>query len=312
MAMSKSNNKNKDNGIISGIILITIGIIALMVTFFDLEIVWWELAKFWPIFLIIFGISILPLNKLLKSISVIILILLSCVLYYNNVNKDDVKMQTSFSYDVIDEGVNIQEFSEPYNLNVKTASVELNYGAGTVYLSSPVDCLVKATNASNYIMQDLSVRYEGSRADIDFEGGNNVNMNGKDFKSNNFNIALNENPVYDFEINLGACNMNFDFSEYKVSDIEVNCGACDINMKLGDLYGTTNVSLEMGVSDIKIGIPSGSGCRIECETVLSNKDFAGFDKKSGKVYETANYLSANKHVNIKLEGAISDFEIYRY
>ena len=106
--------------------------------------------------------------------------------------------------------------------------------------------------------------------------------------------------------------MNFDFSEYKVSELDVNGGACNFDIKLGDLYGTTNVDIETGVSDIKIGIPSSSGCRIECETVLSHKDFTGFDKKSGNVYETSNYLTANKHVNIKLEGAISGFEIYRY
>ena len=307
--MNKEDNKN--NGLVGGIILIAIGIIALVVTFFDVEIVWSEVAKFWPIFLIIFGVSILPLSKLLKSMSVIILILLSCLLYYNNVD-GNVKTLSSFSYDMIEEGVNIQEFSEPYNLNVKTASVELNYGAGNLFLSSPVNYLVKATNASNYIIQDLSVKYEKDHADIEFDGGNNVNVNGKDFKSNNFNIALNENPVYDFEINLGACNMNFDFSEYKVSELNVNGGACNFDIKLGDLYGTTNVDIETGVSDIKIGIPSSSGCRIECETVLSHKDFAGFDKKSGNVYETSNYLTANKHVNIKLEGAISGFEIYRY
>ena len=309
--MNKEDNKNKDNGLVGGIILIAIGIIALVVTFFDVEIVWSEVAKFWPIFLIIFGVSILPLSKLLKSISVIILILLSCLLYYNNVD-GNVKTLSSFSYDMIEEGVNVQEFSEPYKSNVKTASVEINYGAGTVYLSAPVNYLVKATNASNYIIQDLSVKYEKDHADIEFDGGNNVNVNGKDFKSNNFNIALNENPVYDFEINLGACNMNFDFSEYKVSELDVNGGACNFDIKLGDLYGTTNVDIETGVSDIKIGIPSSSGCRIECETVLSHKDFAGFDKKSGNVYETSNYLTANKHVNIKLEGAISGFEIYRY
>lgn len=302
---------NKDNGLIGGIILIAIGIIALIVTFFDLEIVWSELAKFWPIFLIIFGISILPLNKLFKSVSVILLILLSCILYCNNV-KDNVETQTSFNYELIEDDVNIQEFSEPYNTGIKTADVEINYGAGNVFLSSPVDYLVKATNASNYIVQDFSVKYERNHAEIDFEGGNNVNINGKDFKSNNFNIALNESPIYDFEINLGACNANLDFSEYKVSEVNVNGGACDLNIKLGDLYGTTNVDLETGVSGIKIGIPSSSGCRIECETVLSNRDFPGFDKKSGRVYETVNYLSASKHINIKLEGAISDFEIYQY
>ena len=75
-----SNDNNRDNGLVSGIILITIGIIALMATFFDFEIVWEELAKLWPVFIIIFGISILPLNKIMKSISVILLILISCVL----------------------------------------------------------------------------------------------------------------------------------------------------------------------------------------------------------------------------------------
>ena len=58
--MSKDN---KDNGLVNGIILIAIGIIALMVTFFDLEIVWSELAKFWPVFVIIFGISMCYKNK---------------------------------------------------------------------------------------------------------------------------------------------------------------------------------------------------------------------------------------------------------
>lgn len=138
--MNKDNNK--DNGLIGGIILITIGIIALMVTFFDLEIVWSELAKFWPVFLIIFGISILPLNKLFKSVSVILLILLSCILYSNNV-KDNVETQTSFNYELIEDDVNVQEFSEPYNPGIKTADVEMNYGAGNVFLSSPVDYLVK-------------------------------------------------------------------------------------------------------------------------------------------------------------------------
>ncbi|MBO5809517.1 MAG: hypothetical protein J6R32_01685 [Bacteroidales bacterium] len=306
--MSKDN---KDNGLVNGIILIAIGIIALMVTFFDLEIVWSELAKFWPVFVIIFGISILPLNKFLKSVFVIILILLSCILYYNNIN-DNTKHPASFSYDMIDDDVNVQEFSEPYNINVKTADVEINYGAGSLFLSSPVDYLVKATNASNYIMQDFSVIYDGNNAEINFEGGNDVSINGNDFKSNNFNIALNKNPIYDFEVNLGACDMNFDFSPYKVSNLEINSGACNIDIKLGDLSEFTDVVLATGVSDIRIGIPEKSGCRIKCESVLSNKNFDGFDKKSGSLYETSNYIIADKQINIQFEGAISDFEIYRY
>lgn len=307
--MSKDNNK--DNGVIGGIILIAIGIIALMVTLFDLEIVWSELAKFWPVFLVMFGISMLPLNKLLKSVLVIVLILLSCLLYYNNVG-DNVISPASFSYDMIDDDVDVQEFSEPYDDKIKTANVEIDYGAGNLFLSSPVNYLVKATNASNYLVQDFSVVYDGNNAEISFEGTNNVNVDAKVFKSNNFNIALHKNPIYDFEINLGACNMNFDFSPYKVSNLEINGGACDIDIKLGDLCDATEVMLETGVSDIRIGIPEKTGCRIKCESVLSNKKFEGFDKKSGNVYETSNYFSADKQIDIQFEGAISGVEIYRY
>ena len=66
------------------------------------------------------------------------------------------------------------------------------------------------------------------------------------------------------------------------------------------------------VSDVKIGLPINSGCRIECESVLSNKDFKDFIKKSGNVYETSNYSSAQKIIKIEFSGAISDVEIYRY
>ena len=66
--MSNNKEKKNDDGIVGGIILIVIGLIALMVTFFDIEIVWSEIAKLWPVFIIIFGISILPFNKFFKSI----------------------------------------------------------------------------------------------------------------------------------------------------------------------------------------------------------------------------------------------------
>ncbi len=310
--MGKNNDNNKnDNGVVSGIILIVIGLIALMVTFFDVEIVWSELAKLWPIFIIIFGISILPLNKLLKAILVIASIIISLFLYYNGVKDDDV-FQDADTYNSVTNDVAVQEFSEPYRKNITEADVEINYGAGTLFLKSPVDELVKASNASDYITQDFSVKYEGDKAEIVFDVEDNININGKNTASNRFNVALNENPIYDFEINVGAVDMNFDFSDYKVSNLELNGGACDIDMRFGDLHDYTDVTINTGVSDIKVGIPANSACRVECESVLINKKFDGFVKKSSGVYETPNYSSANNIINVEIAGAISDFEIYRY
>lgn len=312
--MGKNNDNGKnDNGVVSGIILIVIGLIALMVTFFDVEIVWSELAKLWPVFIIIFGISILPLNKLLKAILVISSIIISLFLYCNGVKDDIVVLQDdedTCNYSTND--VDVQEFSEPYRNDISEADVVINYGAGTLLLNPPVDELVKASNASDYIIQDFSVKYEDNKAEIVFDVEDDVNINGNNTASNRFNVALNENPIYDFEINFGASEMNFDFSHYKIADIEVNGGACDIDMRFGDLHNHTDVTINTGVADVKVGVPTNSACRVECESVLSNKDFSGFIKKSSGVYETPNYSSAQNIVNIEFVGAISDFEVYRY
>ena len=311
----EDNNKNKkDDGLIGGIILIAIGIIALMVTFFDLKIDWEELAKFWPVFIIIFGISLLPLNKLLKSVSVIVIILISCLIYCNQVNGNEKFSNEIISEAMIEEGVETQEFSSPFKDNITEASVEINYVAGFLYLKSPVIELVKARNMSDKIVQNLYLEYDGSHAEIlfDVEDDNYQVNNVDEVKSNRFDISLNKTPIYDFELNLGACEMNFDFSEYKVSDVEINSGASNIDIKLGDLFDLTRIVISTGVSKIRIGIPDDSGCRVECESVLSLKDFEGFVKKSSNVYETSNYSSAKNNIEIEFEGAMSEFEVYRY
>lgn len=309
------DNKNKrDEGLVGGIILIAIGIIALLVTFFDVDIVWSELAKFWPVFIIIFGVSLLPLNKVLKSVSVIVIILISCLIYCNEVNGNENTSDEMTSEVLLEEEIETQEFSAPFKDNITEASVEINYGAGVLYLNSPVEELVKARNMSDKISQNFYLEYEGSHAEIlfDVEDDNYQVNNVDEVKSNRFDISLNEAPIYDFELNLGACEMNFDFSEYKVSDIEINSGASNIDIKLGELFDSTRIVISTGVSKIRIGIPSNSGCRVECKSVLSLKDFDGFVKKSSNVYETSNYSSAENNIEIEFEGAMSEIKVYRY
>lgn len=309
------DNKNKrDEGLIGGIILIAIGIIALLVTFFDVDIVWSELAKFWPVFIIIFGVSLLPLNKVLKSLSVIVIIIISCLIYCKEVNGNENTSAEMTSEVLLEEGFETQEFSSPFKDNITEASVEINYGAGVLYLNPPVGELVKARNMSDKISQNFYLEYEGSHADIIFDvEDDNYHVNNVDeVKSNRFDISLNEVPIYDFELNLGACDLNFDFSEYKASDIEINSGASNIDIKLGELLNSTRVVISTGVSKIRIGVPNNSGCRVECESVLSLKDFDGFVKKSSNVYETSNYSSAENNIEIEFEGAMSEFEVYRY
>lgn len=76
------NNENKKNdGFGKGIILIVIGIFALMLTFFEIDIDWDIMADLWPLLLIIIGVCIMPINKWIKTVIALILLAFGCVMY---------------------------------------------------------------------------------------------------------------------------------------------------------------------------------------------------------------------------------------
>ncbi|MCY1521701.1 hypothetical protein D9M68_565260 [compost metagenome] len=143
-------------------------------------------------------------------------------------------------------------------------------------------------------------------------------MNGKSkgpYFGNNGNTVdfyLNTFPEWDVNVKMGAGKLDFDLADYKVRNFSFDGGAADVQVKIGDHLPVTDVQVKVGVADIKIEIPEGSGCRIQTHTGLSSRDFEGFNKIRDGVYETSNYNSATKKVFINLDGGLSNFEVKRY
>lgn len=85
----ENNENKKDNGFGKGIILIIIGVIALMMTFFDFEIDWHLLSKMWPLLLIIIGVCIMPINKWVRTVIALILLVFGAVMYHQKASDED-------------------------------------------------------------------------------------------------------------------------------------------------------------------------------------------------------------------------------
>ncbi|MGF1922670.1 MAG: hypothetical protein ACQUHE_00715 [Bacteroidia bacterium] len=111
---------------------------------------------------------------------------------------------------------------------------------------------------------------------------------------------------------IGAGEVDFDLSNYKVRTFNIDGGMASIDVKIGDMLAITDVNMQLGMADITIKIPKGSGCRIKTKTGLSSKDFDGFNKLENGTYETANYQSSSKKIFINLDGGLSDFKVKRY
>jgi len=328
-----ANSKTKTNdGFATGMILIIIGVIALCAIFFDFHIIWSQMLKLWPLLLIIIGVTVIPINRWIRTGIVVILLIVGLIGYHsmtkNHYEKTNTRMEIfdNDDWDFIEESIEkqedaveihdtvddyLQEFSEPYRNSVTSAEVEVDYGAGSLKLGAPTSNLIFVSNSSKVIRQGFNVRYDGTNeAEIRITSeGKTDNVKTHD---NKFVMSLNTKPVWKFDFGLGACDVDFDFSDYKVSEIDFEGGVCNVDMKIGSLYENTKIDIETGVSDITIRIPESAGCRIECESALSNKSFEGFKKIGGGTYETSNYGSVRQNIVIDLSCALSNVSIRRY
>lgn len=92
-----SNNENKtSDGFGKGLTLIIIGAIALLVTFFDYEINWHVMSQLWPLLLIIIGVCIMPINKWIRTVIALALLVFGAVAYQQKTDGIRVGNKTEY------------------------------------------------------------------------------------------------------------------------------------------------------------------------------------------------------------------------
>lgn len=306
----------KSSTIFWGVFLISLGIMFFInqfdIWFFNSEMIF----KMWPLLLIIWGVSLLKINEVVKIIlnglSAFLLALFiiafinyswsSCCSYDDFVWEEEDKNEY---YERIEKNI-----SYDFKDNLQFAKLDLNGGACSYEFQKTNDYLLNANSKVPVRYMELETIKEDSNS-IQLE----LNMKmGKLFwkkKSKNLVILeLNDKPVWDFDINIGAVEFICNLSDFKVKNLNIDAGAANIELKVGDKYDETIINLNTGASNCEIEIPKTSGCKIETSTALSNKDFEGFiQKKDG--YYTPNFNKAKKIVFINLSGGVSNFEVVR-
>jgi len=267
---------------------------------------------FWPLIIILWGISILNLPEILKKIVTCLIAFLCAVLLFafihhswfpfcdNDDYSENRKIEKKFN-----DVVNI-----PYSESYKFASLELNAGACSVKLEDTTNELIEVKSGFPAVNLDYTIIDTEEYVNLQLD----LNYKGKILKRKKHNVVkvkLNPNPVWDLDFDIGAIDMDCDLSKYKIKDLCIDVGAADVDVILGNLYETTYLEINAGASDVTIKIPKGSGCKIESETGLSSEDFQGF-LKSNNSYYTNGFDKASSKIIIKISGGVSDFEVERY
>jgi hypothetical protein len=309
----------KTKHIFWGLLFVSIGILILLnnlgVLYVDLGNIW----KFWPLVIILWGVSYFTRNIIVKGfIAGISAVILAITLFaffnssYNFINNAVTVRDDDFNFS-IDENTDTSNYNEAYDSKIKSAELNLNAGAGTFIINDSTDDLM------NTITKGIKNNYDVTRQDAGDKSTITMHMKKRHFEfgdnqhnKNKTLIKLNTAPVWDMNFEVGAAAIDFDFSPFKMENIEIHMGAASLKTKIGNKSDITRFHLKAGVSSVDIEVPESSGCEIQCKTALSSKDFDDFTKINSNLYRSHNFDSAKKKVYLDIETGISSIHVSRY
>lgn len=305
----------KHQNVFWGILLIAIGTLFLFDRLDIFEFEWRLLGRLWPLLIILWGVSILPVKSFLKVALALLVGGLGVYMYSQQAEKS-YGNTTIYDYpyddaELSEDSLVSQTFSYAYSDDIERAVLELEASAGVYKLDGTTGDLIRAEKrgskmAYNFRVEELDgeSRVVISQRDAKVSIGKN--------KTTRFDIMLNTSPQWSFDLDVGAAELNFDLSAFEVSEIDLDGGAAAIEIRLGEQMLPTNIKIDAAASAIVLKIPSSAACRIESSTVLSSKSFQDFMKQENGSYETDDFDSANQQIFIDIDAAVSSFEVKRY
>jgi hypothetical protein len=308
------------------IILIAVGSMILLSNFGWFDIRWITLWQLWPLVLVFWGISILPVRDLIKII-LLVLALAFTILFINRLKEpgwniiwddhswswhdetdsdksDGKEPRKSYNYST-------QTLSVPYDTAVPKAVLKMDAAAGKFKIGGETADLIlfhKEGDVGDYSltteevngMKEVTIMLESGERRIRHSVKNSVKIN------------MNQSPIWNLDFDIGAASMEMDLSQYKIDTMNIDAGAASVEIRLGSLNPETYLTYDAGASSFKMKIPKESACQIHSESVLVSREFEGFIKTGDGVYQTKNYPEGINRIIIKIESAVSSLRVDRY
>lgn len=298
-----------------GVILIILGVLFVLKNLGVLFFSWRDLIHLWPLLLILWGISLIPVKDYLKVILSLVVVALAFWLIqspdYGPDWRHNGDRQWHWEWDSDDNSspgaYHEQEFSEEYDSSLVAAILKFDGGAGAFRIQGSTDQLIDV---------DTRGKATYSMTSKDFDEGREIHIKMKEHHGsesrNRMKIEMNPNPVWDMNLDCGAADLDADLSEFKIKTIDLDAGAADINIRLGDLYPDVTVKIDAGASDVDLQVPESVGCVIKVSSVLADRNFPGFNRISNGHFETEGFEEAEKKIYIDIDVAVADVRVERY
>ena len=316
----------KKGNIFWGIILVTIGVIFALRNFDIFFFNWHGIFRLWPLIFVFWGIAILPVKSMIKMILTVITIILAIIILAQNPGPRYHWFEgwpDKFSYEYDDDDWDEEEYDRYNEYPWEEQYIDEDYDANTQFARVNIDAV-----AGRFVIKDACANLFEFKSEGDIGPYNVLTMQGEEMITidiehkhrikrkgditNKVWLSLNPEPLWKFNIDVGAADLKMDLSQFKVEKIDLDGGAANIEIKLGDRYDNSRVVIDAGASAIEILVPSESAVEVQTTTILSSRDFEGFEKIKRGLYQTPNFSDSANQIFIEVDAVVSGLKVERY
>ena len=126
----------------------------------------------------------------------------------------------------------------------------------------------------------------------------------------NWQVHLTREIPLRLKIETGASEAHLDLRQLRVVDLDIDTGASSTDVWLPEAAGQTHVEIDAGAASVVLRVPENVAARIRTDVALSsvNVDRQRFPR-SGKVYESPDYATAEHRIEIRAEGGVGSLTI---
>jgi N-terminal domain of toast_rack, DUF2154 len=195
--------------------------------------------------------------------------------------------------------------------NAQTVRAHLKIGAGELNVSGGADALMEAEFAYNVAdwKPDVSYDVSGDTGELSVEQGSGQDVRPGGDARNEWDVLFSDEMPTDLRVQMGAGESSLDLDSLTLTGLDLQMGAGKTTVDLtGDYTSDFDASIQGGVGEATVMLPSEVGVRARAEGGLGNINAKGL-KKEGDSYVNEAYGSSDVTLEVDVQGGVGQINL---
>lgn len=195
--------------------------------------------------------------------------------------------------------------------NAQTVRAHLKIGAGELNVSGGADALMEAEFAYNVAdwKPDVSYDVSGDTGELSVEQGSGQDVRPGGDARNEWEVLFSDEMPTDLRVQMGAGESSLDLDSLTLTGLDLQMGAGKTTVDLtGDYTSDFDATIQGGVGEATVMLPSEVGVRARAEGGLGNINAKGL-KKEGDSYVNEAYGSSDVTLEVDVQGGVGQINL---